>query len=144
MGLGVVAIADPPTAIRLKVPFSDGLGGGKNITLNFRPMRLVAWCLKTIYKTMDIQAIKEFAKAIRRTAVQLAYKTNTSHTGGTMCRYKAKFYSAFRFHNAFILCKVQQQSIFYPPPGRPRTALLGVSQWADPLSRLHLSPSKGI
>ena len=28
MGLGVVAIADPPTAIRLKVPFSDGLGGG--------------------------------------------------------------------------------------------------------------------
>ena len=29
MGLGVVAIADPPTAIRLKVPFSDGLGGGK-------------------------------------------------------------------------------------------------------------------
>ena len=31
-----------------------------------------------------------------------------------------------------------------PPPGRPRTALLGVSQWADPLSRLHLSPSKGI
>ena len=27
MGLGVVAIADPPTAIRLKVPFSDGLGG---------------------------------------------------------------------------------------------------------------------
>lgn len=29
MGLGVVAIADPPTAIRLKVPFSDGLGGGR-------------------------------------------------------------------------------------------------------------------
>ena len=29
MGLGVVAIADPPTAIRLKVPFSDGLGGVK-------------------------------------------------------------------------------------------------------------------
>ena len=29
MGLGVVAIADPPTAIRLKVPFSDGLGGGE-------------------------------------------------------------------------------------------------------------------
>lgn len=28
MGLGVVAIADPPTAICLKVPFSDGLGGG--------------------------------------------------------------------------------------------------------------------
>ena len=27
MGLGVVAIADPPTAIRLKVPFSDGLWG---------------------------------------------------------------------------------------------------------------------
>ena len=27
MGLGVVAIADPPTAICLKVPFSDGLGG---------------------------------------------------------------------------------------------------------------------
>ena len=27
MGLGVVAIADPPTAIHLKVPFSDGLGG---------------------------------------------------------------------------------------------------------------------
>lgn len=27
MGLGVVAIADPPTAIRLKLPFSDGLGG---------------------------------------------------------------------------------------------------------------------
>lgn len=31
MGLGVVAIADPPTAIRLKVPFSDGLGGGKTM-----------------------------------------------------------------------------------------------------------------
>ena len=29
MGLGVVAIADPPTAIRLKVPFSDGLGEGR-------------------------------------------------------------------------------------------------------------------
>ena len=29
MGLGVVAIADPPTAIHLKVPFSDGLGGGE-------------------------------------------------------------------------------------------------------------------
>ena len=29
MGLGVVAIADPPTAIRLKVLFSDGLGGEK-------------------------------------------------------------------------------------------------------------------
>ena len=33
---------------------------------------------------MDIQAIKEFAKAIRRTAVQMAYNTRTSHTGGTM------------------------------------------------------------
>lgn len=33
---------------------------------------------------MDTQAIKEFAKAIRRTAIQLAYNTNTSHTGGTM------------------------------------------------------------
>ena len=30
MGLGGVAIADPLTAMRLKVPFSDGLGGGKN------------------------------------------------------------------------------------------------------------------
>ena len=37
MGLGVVAIADPPTAIRLKVPFSDGLGGGikDGLLLNF-------------------------------------------------------------------------------------------------------------
>ena len=36
MGLGVVAIADPPTAIRLKVPFSDGLGGVKDgLLLNF-------------------------------------------------------------------------------------------------------------
>ena len=36
MGLGVVAIADPPTAIRLKVPFSDGLGGEKDgLLLNF-------------------------------------------------------------------------------------------------------------
>ena len=33
---------------------------------------------------MDIQAIKEFAKAIRRTAVQMAYNTRTSHTGGTV------------------------------------------------------------
>lgn len=33
---------------------------------------------------MNKQEIQEFAKAIRRTAVQLAYKTNTSHTGGTM------------------------------------------------------------
>jgi transketolase len=33
---------------------------------------------------MDIEEIKDFAKAIRRTAVQLAYNTNTSHTGGTM------------------------------------------------------------
>ena len=33
---------------------------------------------------MDIQAIKEFAKAIRRTAVQMAFNTRTSHTGGTM------------------------------------------------------------
>ena len=33
---------------------------------------------------MDIQAIKEFAKAIRRTAVEMAYNTRTSHTGGTM------------------------------------------------------------
>ena len=38
---------------------------------------------------MDIQAIKEFAKAIRRTAVLLAYKTNTSHTGGTMSQADA-------------------------------------------------------
>ena len=27
MGSGGVAIADPPTVMRLKVPFSDGLGG---------------------------------------------------------------------------------------------------------------------
>ena len=33
---------------------------------------------------MNIEDIKDFAKAIRRTAVQLAYNTNTSHTGGTM------------------------------------------------------------
>lgn len=33
---------------------------------------------------MNIEEIKDFAKSIRRTAVQLAYKTNTSHTGGTM------------------------------------------------------------
>ena len=33
---------------------------------------------------MNIQSIKEFAKQIRRTAIQLAYKTRTSHTGGTM------------------------------------------------------------
>lgn len=32
----------------------------------------------------DIQSIKEFAKAIRRTAVQMAFNTNTSHTGGTL------------------------------------------------------------
>ena len=31
-----------------------------------------------------IQEIKEFAKAIRRTAVQMAYNTRTSHTGGTL------------------------------------------------------------
>lgn len=31
-----------------------------------------------------IEEIKEFAKAIRRTAVQMAYNTNTSHTGGTL------------------------------------------------------------
>ena len=28
MGSGGVAIADPPIVMRLKVPFSDGLGGG--------------------------------------------------------------------------------------------------------------------
>ena len=41
MGLGVVAIADPPTAIRLKVPFSDGLGGGdyQRITFNQRILK---------------------------------------------------------------------------------------------------------
>lgn len=33
---------------------------------------------------MNIQEIKDFAKAIRRISVQLAYKTRTSHTGGTM------------------------------------------------------------
>ena len=32
----------------------------------------------------NIEEIKEFAKAIRRTAVEMAYKTNTSHTGGTL------------------------------------------------------------
>lgn len=32
----------------------------------------------------NIQDIKEFAKAIRRTAVQMAFNTNTSHTGGTL------------------------------------------------------------
>ena len=31
-----------------------------------------------------------------------------------------------------------------PPPDRPKTALLGISQLAEPLSRLHLSPSKAI
>ena len=31
-----------------------------------------------------IEEIKEFAKAIRRTAVQMAYNTNSSHTGGTL------------------------------------------------------------
>lgn len=33
---------------------------------------------------MNIEEIINYAKAIRRTAVQLAYNTNTSHTGGTM------------------------------------------------------------
>lgn len=33
---------------------------------------------------MDTQEIKEYAKAIRRTAIQLAYNTNTSHSGGTL------------------------------------------------------------
>lgn len=33
---------------------------------------------------MDIKGIKDFAKSIRRTSIQLAYKTNTSHTGGTL------------------------------------------------------------
>ncbi len=33
---------------------------------------------------MDIEEIKDFAKAIRRTAVQLAYKYKYLHTGGTM------------------------------------------------------------
>ena len=31
-----------------------------------------------------IEEIKEFAKAIRRTAVQMAYNTHTSHTGGAL------------------------------------------------------------
>ena len=31
-----------------------------------------------------------------------------------------------------------------PAPARPRTAVWGVTQRAEPLSRLHLSPSKGI
>lgn len=33
---------------------------------------------------MNIIEIQQFAKSIRRTAVQLAYNTRTSHTGGTM------------------------------------------------------------
>jgi len=33
---------------------------------------------------MNIQEIQEFAKQIRRLAVQLVYKTNTSHIGGSM------------------------------------------------------------
>lgn len=33
---------------------------------------------------MTIKEIEVFAKAIRRTAVQMAYNTKTSHTGGTM------------------------------------------------------------
>ena len=33
---------------------------------------------------MCVEDIKEFAKCIRRTAIQMAYKTNTSHTGGTL------------------------------------------------------------
>ena len=41
MGLGVVAIADPPTAIRLKVPFSDGLGGGKFKVISSLLQRLI-------------------------------------------------------------------------------------------------------
>lgn len=32
----------------------------------------------------NIQEIKEFAKSIRRTAIQMAFRTNTSHTGGTL------------------------------------------------------------
>ena len=34
--------------------------------------------------------------------------------------------------------------IYFPLPARPRTAVWSVSQRAEPLSRLHLSPSKGI
>lgn len=46
---------------------------------------------------MDIQEIKDFAKAIRRTSVQLAYNTHTSHTGGTMSQADilAVLYSGF-------------------------------------------------
>ena len=33
MGSGGVAIAALPTVICLKVPFSDGLGGGRNISI---------------------------------------------------------------------------------------------------------------
>ena len=33
---------------------------------------------------MKTKEIQDFAKAIRRTAVQMAYNTRTSHTGGTM------------------------------------------------------------
>lgn len=33
---------------------------------------------------MDIREIQHFAKAIRRMSIQLAYNTNTSHTGGTL------------------------------------------------------------
>ena len=32
----------------------------------------------------EIEEIQEFARAIRRTAVQLAYKTRSSHTGGAL------------------------------------------------------------
>lgn len=33
---------------------------------------------------MNIQEIKDFAKEIRKISIELAYKTRTSHTGGTM------------------------------------------------------------
>ena len=41
--------------------------------------------------------------------------------------------------DGYIICVT-----YITPPARPRTAVWGVTQRAEPLSRLHLSPSKGI
>ena len=60
MGLGVVAIADPPTAIRLKVPFSDGLGGGfpDNVVIAGNPARIIR-TLDEHYQIRKRKCLKE-------------------------------------------------------------------------------------
>ena len=63
MGLGGVAIADPLTAMRLKVPFSDGLGGGGYCAANNPFDLLIQNLLRCLCKVSD--CVAELTKNMR-------------------------------------------------------------------------------